>query len=173
MAKVWTSAIVRQHWMNEIVAEVRNQGKIVLVEKLHLIIHHMDENMILTVIDNCAVARIKTGDAVSYHKMKWSHWVCEQCSVIWKGNIVTQGSKYRMRTGQHTEVQEQCKQHMPTKGATQHWAVVEHKKLREGRERGCGARVKYGKVWGTRSTGQEKSTREQSWWQKEFNIKNT
>lgn len=88
-----------------------------------------------------------------------------------KGSIVPRASKYRMRTGQHTEVQEQCKQHMPTKGATQHLAAAEEVEV--GGVRGCGSRVKYGKVWGTRSAGQEKSTREQSWWQKEFNIKNT
>jgi len=34
-----------------------------------------------------------------------------------------------MGTGQRTEVQEQCKQHMPTKGATQHSAAVEQEKL--------------------------------------------
>lgn len=38
------------------------------------------------------------------------------------------GSKYRVGTGQRTEVQEQCKQHMPTKGATEHSAVAEQKK---------------------------------------------
>lgn len=76
-----------------------------------------------------------------------------------KRNIVPGASKYRMGTEQHTEVQEQCKQHMPTKDATQHSAVAEQKKLRG---EGCGSRVKYGKVWGTRSAGQEKSTREQS-----------
>lgn len=76
-----------------------------------------------------------------------------------EAGVLPQGSKYRMGTGQHTEVQEQCKQHMPTKEATEHSAVVEQKKSGRG---GCGLRVKYGKVWGTRSTGQEKSTREQS-----------
>lgn len=81
------------------------------------------------------------------------------------GGAVPRASKYRMGTwGMHTEVQEQCKQHMPTKGAAQHSAsVAEQKKLKEGRGlEGCGSRVKYGKVWGTRSAGQEKSTREQS-----------
>lgn len=80
--------------------------------------------------------------------------------------IVPPGSKYRMGTGQRTEVQEQCKQHMPTKGATEHSAVAEQKKLVQGGGwggvGGSASRVKYGKVWGTRSIGQEKSTREQS-----------
>lgn len=82
---------------------------------------------------------------------------------LFSREIVRQGSKYRMGTGQHTEVQEQCKQHMPTKGDTEHSAVVEQKKVREEmKEGGCGSRVKYGKVWGTGLKGQEKSTREQS-----------
>lgn len=32
---------------------------------------------------------------------------------------VGQSSEYRMRTGQHAEVQEQCKQHMPTGGGAE------------------------------------------------------
>lgn len=70
-------------------------------------------------------------------------------------------SKYRMGTGQHTEVQEQCKQHMPTKEVPQNLAAAERKES-GGWGGVCVPRVKYGKVWGTRSTGQEKSTREQS-----------
>lgn len=48
--------------------------------------------------------------------------VYEQWIVIFKENYV-QGSEYRMGTGQHPEVQEQCKQHMPTEEATEHWAA--------------------------------------------------
>lgn len=57
--------------------------------------------------------------------------VGEQCVVFFffRRKILLQSSKYRMRTGQRTEVQEQCKQHMPTKGATEHSAMAEQKKL--------------------------------------------
>lgn len=44
-----------------------------------------------------------------------------------EGNIVQWASKYRMGTGQHTEVQEQCKQHMPTKEVPQNLAAAERK----------------------------------------------
>lgn len=37
------------------------------------------------------------------------------------------GFKVQDEDRAHTEVQEQCKQHMPTKGATQHFTVVEQK----------------------------------------------
>lgn len=64
-----------------------------------------------------------------------------------------------MGTGQHTEVQEQCKQHMPTKGATQHSAVVEQKKL-EGVE-AAGPALNMGK-FGERGRQVKKSQQESS-----------
>lgn len=43
--------------------------------------------------------------------------------LLFSRKIIVQGSEYRTGTGQLTEVQEQCKQHMPTEGATEHWAA--------------------------------------------------
>lgn len=63
-----------------------------------------------------------------------------------------------MGTGQHTEVQEQCKQHMPTKGDTQHSAVVEQKKL-EGEA--AGPALNMGK-FGERGRQVKKSQQESS-----------
>lgn len=66
-----------------------------------------------------------------------------------------------MGTGQHTEVQEQCKQHMPTKGATQHSAVVEQKKLMGGGGEAVGPALNMGK-FGERGRRVKKSQQESS-----------
>lgn len=68
-----------------------------------------------------------------------------------------------MGTGQHTEVQEQCKQHMPTKGATQH-SVVEQEKFGGGGGRwwgGGGPALNMGK-FGERGRQVKKSQQESS-----------
>lgn len=80
------------------------------------------------------------------------------------GDAVPRASKYRMGTwGMHTEVQEQCKQHMPTKGAAQHSAsVAEQKKLREGGGwRAAGPALNMGK-FGERGRRVKKSQQESS-----------
>ena len=61
-----------------------------------------------------------------------------------------------MGTWQHTEVQEQCKQHMSTKGGTQHQAVVEEEELG-----GRGAALNMGK-FGERGRRVKKSQQESS-----------
>lgn len=53
---------------------------------------------------------------------KWLQKFMNNAS-LFSRKIIEQGSGYRMGTGQLTEVQEQCKQHMPTEGATEHWAA--------------------------------------------------
>lgn len=83
---------------------------------------------------------------------------------LFKWDNVPQGSEYRTGTGQRTEVQEQCKQHMPTKGVTQHSAAEEKekekekKKLREGE---AAAALNMGK-FGERGRRVKKSQQESS-----------